>query len=178
MTSEYNAVDIDFEQEDENGVGGLKAKIAKLKVELAAAKKEAQDNLDGWQRARADAANMLKEARAHAERAESRARESLTEELLPVLDGFDMAMGSSTWGSVSAEWRKGIEYIQSQFVNILSQNGVARFGAAGEKLDHTLHEVISESDEGKESGTVLKVIRNGYKIGDRIIRPAQVICQK
>ncbi len=176
MTDEIN--DVEFEIEDEQGVGALKEKIAKLKTELAEAKKERQEYFDGLQRSRADAANLARESRDAFSKAEKRARENMTEELLTVLDGFDMAMGGETWSSVALEWRRGIEYIQSQLLTVLSQNGVERFGKVGEKFDHALHEALEEVEGGGESGVIVRVVRSGYKMGERIIRPAQVTVAK
>lgn len=172
--------DIDFEPEDELGVAGAaRVKIEKLKEELELAKKERQEFLDGWQRCKADAANEKREAATALARAHTRARESLTEDLLPVLDGFDMAMGNDSWESVGEEWRRGIEYIRSQLLDILAQNGIEKYGTIGEMYDHALHEAVEERDDMPgESGTIARILRHGYRTTDRIIRPAQVIVKK
>lgn len=169
---------VDFEMEDEQGVGALKAKILKLKEELEQAKTERQEYLDGWQRCRADAANISRDTKVLLDKATERAQAEMTEELLSVLDGFDMAMGGETWGSVAVEWRKGIEYIHTQLLNVLSQHGVERYGAKGDVFDHVLHEALEEVASDGGQGTIARVIRSGYKMGDRIIRPAQVTVVK
>lgn len=171
--------DVEFEMEDEQGVGALKEKIAKLKAELAVAKSERQEYFDGLQRSRADAANLARESREAFSKAEKRARESITEELLVVLDGFDMAMGGTTWETVSLEWRRGIEYIHSQLLTVLSQNGIERYGKVGDVFDHAQHEALEEVEvEGTVSGVITRIVRSGYKMGDRVIRPAQVTVSK
>lgn len=169
--------DIDFEAEDELGdLGALKAKLKKLKEELVNAKAERQEYLDGWQRCKADAINAKREALQDGERVAKRERESLIFELIPVLDSFDMAMGGPAWESVDSNWRSGVEHIRTQLLNVLSQNGVERFGKNGEEFNPHLHEAAQNEENGTlAAGHVLKVLRYGYKSGERILRPAQVI---
>jgi molecular chaperone GrpE len=172
--------DIDFEPEDELGsVGALKAKMQGLRDELDKAKAERQEYLDGWQRCKADSVNARKEALQAGERHGARAKEELVEEIIPVLDGFDMAAGSPAWESVDALWRSGIDQIRNQFLDILSRHGVERFGKIGEKFDHAMHEAVEERDDmAGNPGTIVRVLRNGYKMNGRVIRPAQVIVKK
>jgi molecular chaperone GrpE len=177
MKSEEEQNDIDFEPEDELGsVGAAKAKLQKLKDELEKVKKERQEYLDGWQRAKADMVNSRQEAMRQAERKGERAVESFIEDLIPALDGFDLAAGSPSWESVAPEWRSGVDQIRNQLLDVLSRQGVKRFGKIGEAFDHALHEAVQESDDMPgEPGTIVRVLRFGYKMGDRVIRPAQVI---
>lgn len=169
--------DIDFEPEDEMGTAGAaKAKMQKLRDELEKAKAERQEYLDGWQRCKADAVNAKKEALAMGERAGRRTLESFIEELIPALDSFDMASGSEAWNTIDKGWRTGMEQVRNQLIEALSRAGVERFGAAGEKFDHALHDAIQETQDGEgDSGTVARVVRFGYKTCDRVLRPAQVI---
>lgn len=172
-----NDVDIDFEQEDEQGTAAAyKAKLDKLKHELHEAKQKRDEYLDGWQRAKADMANIRREAAADALRAGARGKEALVEDLLPALDSFDMAAMSESWGAIDESWRSGMEQVRNQLLNALSQHGIERFGKVGDTLDHALYEVAQEVDDAAgESGTVVRILRYGYRNGDRIIRPAHVI---
>ena len=172
--------DVDFEPEDELGsIGAAKAKLQKLKDELEKVKKERQEYLDGWQRAKADMVNSRQETMRQAQRTSERAVESFVEDLIPALDGFDLAAGSPSWETVAPEWRSGVDQIRNQLLDTLSRQGVKRFGKAGETFDHALHEAVQETDEMPgEPGTVVRILRYGYKIGDRVIRPAQVIVKK
>ena len=87
-----------------------------------------------------------------------------------------MAAGSAAWESVDASWRTGIEHIRSQLLDVLTRNGVERYGAVGDTFDHALHEVVQEVDDvAGESGSIVRIVRYGYRAGDRIIRAAQVI---
>lgn len=166
-----------IEDEAELGdLGAAQAKLKKLKEELAKVKLEKQEYLDGWQRCKADSINARKEMMANADRLASRAKEALIEDLIPALDGFDVAAGSPAWESVGTEWRSGIDQIRNQILDVLSRAGVERFGKVGDTFDHTFHDAVEESVEtAGESGTITKVLRYGYKINRRVLRPAQVI---
>ncbi len=172
--------DLDFEPEDELGVAGAaKAKMQKLRSEIEAVKKERQEYLDGWQRCKADAANEKREAAQDAERTRTRTIESLVEDLLPVLDSFDMAALSESWMSVDENWRAGMERVRNQLLDVLSRHGVQRFGKIGEAYDPHVHEAVQEVDDAPgESGSVARILRYGYKSTDRVVRPAQVIIKK
>jgi molecular chaperone GrpE len=180
MNEDEQKDDVDFEPEDEMGsVGAVKAKMQKLRDELETTKAERQEYLDGWQRCKADSVNARKEAFTQAERATTRAKESLIEEIIPVLDGFDMAAGSPAWETVDTQWRGGMEQIRNQLLEVLSHNGVERFGKMGEKFDHALHEAVEERDDlPGESGTVVRILRYGYKTKGKVLRPAQVITKR
>lgn len=169
-----------FEPDEEMSESiGMKAKMQKLRDELAEAKKERQEYLDGWQRCKADAVNAKKEAALDSARMESRVRESLTEDLLPVLDSFDMATGSESWLAVDENWRAGMERVRSQLLDVLSRHGIERFGKVGEMYDPHLHEAVQELDDvAGESGAIARILRFGYKSKDRVIRPAQVFIKR
>lgn len=166
--------DIDFEPEDElGGIGALKAKLQKLRDELEETKKERGEYLDGWQRTKADVVNIRREATQSSERAAASAREALIIELIPALDSFDMAMNGEGWKSVDPAWRNGVEGIYGQISSALQTSGVESFGKKGEPFDAMLHEAIQEV-EGEHPGTVAVVLRRGYRIGNRVLRPAHV----
>lgn len=172
-------IDVDFSPDDDSGdVAAAISKIKKLKEELGPVKTERQEYLDGWQRCKADAVNAKKELALAHERHELRVREGFMEQLLPVLDSFDMATSSPSWESVDTQWRSGMEAVRNQLLQVVSSLGIERYGAAGEAYSPHLHDVVGElSEEGTQSQTILKVMRYGYKIGERVIRPAQVVIQ-
>lgn len=171
------ADEIDFEPEEELGdIAAAQAKLKKLRGELAAVKKERQEYLDGWQRAKADMANARKDAELHGRASAERRMESLFEDLIPVLDSFDMAYGSPAWESVDQAWRSGIDHIRNQLLDVLARNGVERYGKVGEPYSPHLHEAVEERDDMPgEPGTIVRVLRYGYRRGEKLLRPAQVI---
>ena len=172
--------ELDFEPEEELGtLGAAKAKMQKLRVELAKVKAERQEFLDGWQRCKANTINARRDALAEAERSAQRNKESFIEELIPVLDSFDMAAQSEQWGSIDSGFRTGMENVRNQLLDTLSRHGIIRFGAVGDAYSPYTHDAIEERDDMPgESGTIARILRFGYKSGDKIIRPAQVIIKK
>ena len=172
--------DIDFEPEEELGdIDAAKAKLKKLKDELEKVKKERQEYLDGWQRCKADGINAKKDVESRAARTAELLREALVHDIIPALDSFDMAADSEAWNNVEPGWRSGMERVRDQLIEALKRHGIKRYGKVGDMLDHALHEVVQESDEmpGK-SGEIVRVLRSGYRAGERVLRPAQVITKK
>lgn len=172
--------DIDFEPEDEFGTAGAaKAKLEKLKDELEKVKAERQEYLDGWQRAKADAINLKRETEHQAKRTAEALREALVHDLIPALDSFDMAATSEQWETLDSGWRSGMEMVRDQLIAALRSHGIERYGKVGEKFDHALHDAVEErADMAGESGTIVRILRSGYKSGDRVLRAAQVIVKK
>lgn len=149
---------------DEDEAEATPAALKKLREKLAAAVKEKQENLDGWQRARADFANFKREeALIHADR-EARIVNNLIEELLPALDTLEL--------TVKHENTPTNKMLERQFLDSLAKIGVKKFGAPGEAFDPHRHEALVQKGE---NNIVESVERSGYSIGEKIIRPAQVI---
>lgn len=170
--------DVSFEPEDgEGNEEALSGKLKKLRAELARVQAEKAEYLAGWQRAKADYVNLKKEADERFAAGVASGKSSILESLLPALDSFDMAMANKeAWEAVDARWRTGIEYIKTQLLAQLQESGVARIGVPGERFDPALHESIETvpvAGSGTED-TIHSVLQAGYKIGDRIIRPARV----
>ena len=169
--------DVNFESEEDLGdVGAAQAKLKKLKDELEKVKAEKQEYLDGWQRCKADSVNAKKESLASAARSAERKLEGLVHDIVPALDSFDMAAQSEAWEGVSNGFRSGMENIQDQLLQALRKSGVERYGKVGEPFDHALHEAVEERDDvAGGSNTIVRILRYGYKKGDQILRPAQVV---
>jgi molecular chaperone GrpE len=152
--------------------------IKKLRDKLKACEKEKADYLAGWQRARADYANFKRETD-DAKKLMSRfANERLFDDVIPVLDSFDMAFGNKkVWESVDKNWRTGVEYIYSQLVKALENHGLIQYTpAVGEKMDAAKHEPAGTvpTDDEKKDHTIAEVIKKGYMIDAQVFRPAQV----
>jgi len=106
------------------------------------------------------------------------ANESLIEQLLPTMDSFDMAMmavNSADKTSIDS-LKTGIEMVHTQLKRTLEEVGLTEIDATGQDFDPTLHEAMSrkETDEAEE-GAILEQIRKGYKLKDRLVRPASVV---
>lgn len=164
-----------FELEaEEKGAAHLAGKLKKLRAELEKCKEENREYLTGWQRCKADSINARKEAVSMAERAGNRARDTLIKDIIPALDSFDMAIRGEAWAKMNPNWRSGMENVRSQLLVALFNQGVQFFGEEGEDFDPAAHEAVQEiAGEGKP-GTIAQVLRKGYKLSERVIRPAQV----
>ena len=94
-------------------------------------------------------------------------------ELLPVLDNFDRAANNAD--ANLEDYKKGIELIFNQFKDILTKNGVESFGEIGDAFDPNIHNAVMHTeDDSVGENTITTVIVKGYKLGDKIIRPAMV----
>jgi len=171
--------DIQFEHEDapENQAHEkLLEKVEKLKAELEKTKAEKQEYLDGWQRMRADVANMKRDQVTLMDRMGGAVKEEVISDIIPILDSFDMAMQGEQWGAVDETWRKGVEYIRAQCAAVLEKHGITSFGTVGEAFDTNLHESVKEDDDTEAPAhSIIRVLRKGYRSNGRVIRPAQVI---
>ena len=148
------------EEEAEGGEGALK----KLREKLKKAVEEKQEYLEGWQRARADFVNYKREeASMHGDK-EERIKADLIESLLPALDALELALKHHDDPT--------LKMIEKQFLSALKKMGVEKFGEKGEEFDPHKHEALAKQSE---EHVVISVERSGYSIGDKIIRPAQVI---
>jgi molecular chaperone GrpE len=158
-----------------DGLAPDEAALEALQKELEAARAKAAENLDGWQRERAAFTNYKKRV----EREQADLYQSATARViaryLDVLDDFDRALKDRPAEGDAAQWAEGILLIYRKFQNVLEAEGVARVEAEGREFDPALHEaVMHEDSEAHASGHVTEVLRHGYKVGERVIRPALV----
>ncbi|MGD2251688.1 MAG: nucleotide exchange factor GrpE [Anaerolineales bacterium] len=148
--------------------------LRELKDELAAAQAQAAENLEGWQRALAEFANYKKRIGREQEGAYQRAAAIVIARILGVLDDLELALEDRPKEDASG-WADGIEMIHRKLRTILENEGVEPIPALGETFDPNLHDAVSleESDEHSEN-QIIGVVQQGYRMGDRILRPAKV----
>jgi molecular chaperone GrpE len=174
--------DIVFEESTEEGMElGANAKVKKLQEKIKLLEKEKTEYLDGWQRARADYANLQKSIEEDKKRLRNIVEEDFIHELLPVVDSFLMAMkNKEAWEKVDANWRTGVEYIFGQLMGVLKDRGFENFGSEGETFDPSLHQAVSETETEDEAldHKISSVLQQGYKLGGSILRPARVSVYK
>lgn len=143
--------------------------------ELSQLKGEAAEYLDGWQRARAEFANYKKRVERNSEEARQRITSEIILRYLNIMDDLERALENAPHEKNLLEWVSGIELIYQKFGAILEAEGVVPIETEGERFDPNLHEAISyEESEEYEGGSIIAVTQRGYKLGDRIIRPAMV----
>lgn len=177
-----NFEDVTFVESTEDGEElPTKDVTKKLREDLKTCRKEKEEYLTGWQRAKADYINLQKELDFARVNISILAKEKMAEKLLPALDSFDMALGNKEhFESLDKEWRTGIVSIHSQLIKGLEDSGIEKIDESGITFDPNIHQSINaiETTEESKDHTVEKVLQIGYKIGDRVIRPAKVtICE-
>jgi molecular chaperone GrpE len=143
-----------------------------LRQKLADAEAKSSENLDGWQRAVAEFQNFKKRLERDRDVDQIMMKGDIIRKFLPILDDLERALQGRP---KEDPWSEGIELIQRKLQSILEAEGLKRIEAEGEVFDPNYHEAIStEPVDGMESGRVVAVVQNGYTLGDRVIRPAQV----
>jgi len=146
--------------------------IEALKTALAEQKAKAESYLDNWKRAQADFINYKRRSEQDKEEASKFANSVLILGLLPVLDDLERALNSVPPRLAKASWVDGIRLIERKFRAGLEAQGLTPIKAQGEPFDPNLHEATMQSN-GQE-GVVVRELRRGYKLRDRVLRPAMV----
>lgn len=156
--------------------GGAATAEGSIEEQLAKAREEAQKYLANWQRAEADFQNYKK--RAEQERDELRrfGNVSLIINLLPIIDDFERAFASLDSHLAGLSWFDGIYLIYRKLSQLLENAGVRPIEADGQDFDPRYHEAVAHV-EGEE-GKVISVVQRGYKLHDRVLRPAMVVVGK
>ncbi len=148
------------------------ADFEQLKAELERAKGERDSYLERLARVQAEFDNYRKRAAREQQDFRDYAVSEAVKTLLPILDSLDRALASTTEGS---EFRSGIELIDRQLHDALAKLGVRPISAVGEPFDPQYHQAIQmvETDEA-EDNHVIDEMQRGYKLKDRLLRPAMV----
>ena len=143
-------------------------------VDPARLKQERDDYYDRWLRLTAEFDNYRKRVERERRETVERAAASMIEELLPIVDDFERALGAEA-GPDAEPYRKGVEIIYKQLADLLTRRGVTVIEALGADFDPHLHQaVVYEPAPGAREGEVIEELRRGYKLGDRLLRPAMV----
>jgi molecular chaperone GrpE len=149
--------------------------------ELKALAEKANDNWERLVRTSADFDNFKKRAAREKQDAIRYANEGLLEKLVPVLDNFDAALSAAQTSSADGaqSLQTGVAMIFQQLKKVLTESGLEEVDATGQAFDPNLHEAVSQQ-ESKDvpEGNVLQQLRKGYKLRDRLLRPATVVVAK
>lgn len=161
--------------------GAVESEVAEAAAEATAevtdAGKRAEELEDKLLRVQAEFDNYRKRMQREKEEALRYAAGSIIEELLPVLDNFEMGLMAARQASgegVSAIVT-GFEMVATQLNRFFEDQGVEVINAEGQPFDHNLHEALGQEESTEvEEGIVLRQTRRGYKLRDRLLRPASV----
>jgi molecular chaperone GrpE len=151
-------------------VEALKAKAAK-----------ADENWEKFLRQTADFENFKKRAARERLEAIKFANEGLLAKLIPVMDNFEMAASAATGQQADnmESIKTGVQMILGQLKSVLVESGIEEVDATGKVFDPVWHEAVSQQESTDvEEGQVLQQIRKGYKLKERLIRPASVVVAK
>ena len=129
---------------------------------------------DSYLRLAADFDNYRKRvAREHAELT-ARANERLVNDLLPVLDDLERALEAAAEHE-EAKLEEGVQLVHRSLASLLARQGLTEIGTEGAFDPHVHEALLAQPAEGAEEGSVLQVLQKGYKLGDKVLRPARVI---
>jgi molecular chaperone GrpE len=147
-----------------------------LKEKLAAAEKERDEYLAGWQRSKADFVNYKKEEMAHLQEVAQYGSVDLIKDLITVLDNFDLGLRAL---EKSGPVEKGVYLIRSQIEDILKKRGLEKVNVLpGAPFDPGIAEAMTEVESDHPPGSIVEEIEPGYKLHGKVLRPARVIVAK
>jgi molecular chaperone GrpE len=149
-----------------------KETVASLKKALAEETAKAEDYLSNWQRTQADFINYKRRTEQDRGEFAKMANAALMLSMLPIMDDLERALDNVSEKLRGMTWVDGIELIYRKFKATLEGQGLSEIKAVGETFDPNYHEAVMEVD-GKE-GKVIEEIQKGYRLNDRVLRPAMV----
>jgi molecular chaperone GrpE len=150
--------------DDEPTTAAVEADLARLageRDEMRALAQQLQADFENYKK------QMLRRQTEHLERA----NEGLVEQLLPVLDSFELALGAVA--TADEQVRKGVELVYAELVSVLEKAGLERIDALDQAFDPNEHEAVMQ-DDGDGEPVVSDVMRTGYRLKGRVLRPAMV----
>jgi molecular chaperone GrpE len=162
--------------DEENKKNDLPPEGDDLRSQLEKAERERDEYLSGWQRAKADFINYKKEEMKKLEDVARYGTVDLIKDLISVLDNFDLGLRNlEKTGPVE----KGVYLIRTQIEDILKKRGLEKITIKiGDPFDPSFAEALSEVEAETPPGTIVQEIEPGYRLHDRVIRPARVIVRK
>jgi len=175
---------------DGDGDGGIAVEVdtrdidptklmRELEAQLARAEQEKKDNWDKYLRTAADLENYRRRSKRDLDDARAETKTRVLKEMLPVVDNLERAVEHSEKGGESAAILEGVKLVLRQFLQAFERLDVTPIEAAGQPFDPNLHEAISQVETDQQPpGTIVSVLQRGYRLGDRLLRPALVVVAK
>ena len=147
--------------------------VPELEERLAALETERDEHLNDLKRVAADFENYRKRVARDQESLVARAHERLVKELLPVLDDLERALAAAEQHE-EAKLEEGVRLVHQELAAALEREGLAEIETNGQ-FDPHVHEALLSRPSDAEEGSVLEVVQKGYRLGDRVVRPARVV---
>jgi molecular chaperone GrpE len=158
---------------------------------MAELERERDEYLDSLQRLKAEFDNFRKRTARESAAQSARASEALVKELLPVLDDLERALvaaeersacidagqspASSAPEELEAKLEEGVRLVHRALADVLARTGLAEIETDGAFDPHVHEALLAQPIEGAEPGSVVEVLQKGYRLGDRVLRPARVV---
>ena len=149
-----------------DAVGDLEERLAQLEAER-------DEHLNDLKRVAADFENYRKRVARDQESLAARAHERLVKELLPVLDDLERALAAAEEHE-EAKLEEGVRLVHRELADALEREGLAEIETNG-KFDPHVHEALLSQPSEADEGSVIEVLQKGYRLGDRVLRPARVV---
>jgi molecular chaperone GrpE len=147
--------------------------LEQLAKRFAEVERERDQHLDDLKRLAAEFDNYRKRVARDQEALVARSNERLVQELLPVLDDLERALEAAAEHE-EAKLEEGVRLVHRNLASLLEREGVAEIETDGH-FDPHVHEALLSQPSDKEEGSVLDVVQKGYRLGDRVVRPARVV---
>ena len=141
--------------------------------ELAAAEAKAEEHLNDLKRLAAEFDNYKKRTAREQASLSTRATERLVKELLPIVDDLERALEAAEEHE-EAKLEEGVRLVHRQLASALEGEGLAEIETDG-KFDPHVHEALLSQPSEADEGSVIEVLQKGYRLGDRVLRPARVV---
>ncbi len=151
----------------------LARRVEELERRLAEAEAKRDEYLNDLKRLAADFDNYRKRAARDQESLVARAHERLVKELLPVLDDLERALEAAAEHE-EAKLEEGVRLVYRELLDTLAREGLAEIATDG-RFDPHVHEALLQQPSDAEEGSVIQVLQKGYRLGDRVLRPARVV---
>ena len=178
--SDENVVDAQINEENvvDAQVGGENGQdeLGVLQQQLEEERSKTEEYLDLLKRTQADFVNYKRRAAQEQSDRRTMAQGEIIQSLIPVLDDLRRALESVPEKLASHSWAAGVALAARRLTAALQEMGVQQIGNVGEKFDPHKHEALMmEQSSDQPEGTILQVYRPGYLLGERVLRPAQVV---
>lgn len=151
----------------------LAQRVEELERRLAEAEEKRDEYLNDLKRLAADFENYRKRAVRDQENLVARAHERLVKELLPVLDDLERALQAAAEHE-EAKLEEGVRLVHRELRDVLVREGLVEIATDG-RFDPHVHEALLQQPSEAEEGSVIEVLQKGYRLGDRVLRPARVV---
>jgi molecular chaperone GrpE len=151
----------------------LENQVSSLEERAALLEKERDDYLNDLQRVAAEFENYRKRVARDQESLAARAHERLVKELLPVLDDLERALEAAAEHE-EARLEEGVKLVQRELQEALAKEGLVEIETNG-RFDPHVHEALLSQPSDEDEGSILEVLQKGYRLGDRVLRPARVV---